>query len=84
MLHPVLTALAVTATANHWWLDGVVAGMVLMVAIASQRAATRVARRWRGTVLPDVPAIRVRPLAADAIPVEAEEPVRTLASRPAR
>lgn len=33
VLHPLLTLLSVTATANHWWLDGVVAVMVLGVAI---------------------------------------------------
>jgi hypothetical protein len=32
LVHTALTILAVTATANHWWLDGVVAGMVLAVA----------------------------------------------------
>ena len=30
--HPVLTVIAVVATANHWWLDGVVASMVLGIA----------------------------------------------------
>ena len=32
LLHPVLTILSITITANHWWLDGVVAVMVLSVA----------------------------------------------------
>jgi hypothetical protein len=31
LLHPILTILAVTITANHWWLDGVVAGIILIV-----------------------------------------------------
>lgn len=61
VLHPVLTALAVTATANHWWLDGVVAGVVLLVAIAAQQVAARVALRWRASVLPHVPAIDLQP-----------------------
>jgi hypothetical protein len=55
VLHLVFTALAVTATANHWWLDGVVAGMVLVVAIAAQRGVARVAPRVR--------ALLVRPIA---------------------
>ena len=41
-LHLVLTILAVTITANHWWLDGIVAGGVLAVAYVAQRAA----RAW--------------------------------------
>ena len=32
LLHPLLTILSVTATANHWLMDGVVAGAVLGVA----------------------------------------------------
>jgi len=32
--HPVLTIAAVTVTANHWWLDGIVA-VVLLVAAAA-------------------------------------------------
>jgi PAP2 superfamily len=37
LAHPVLTILAVTITANHWWLDGVVGVMVLGVAFVVQR-----------------------------------------------
>ena len=36
LLHPVLTILSITITANHWWMDGVVAVMVLTVAWALQ------------------------------------------------
>jgi PAP2 superfamily len=49
LLHPVLTILSITITANHWWLDGVVAVMVLCVAWALQHfgriAATNLLRR---------------------------------------
>ena len=47
LLHPFLTVIAVTATANHWWLDGVVAGMVLGVAYGLQLAAAAALRRLR-------------------------------------
>ena len=48
VLHLVLTALAVTATANHWWLDGVAAVVVVLVATALQMAgATAVAAHRR-------------------------------------
>ncbi|HZQ57368.1 MAG TPA: phosphatase PAP2 family protein [Acidimicrobiales bacterium] len=33
LAHPALTALAVVATANHWWLDGIVAGALLPIAM---------------------------------------------------
>ena len=48
LLHPILTILAVTATANHWWLDGVVAGLVLAVAYGLQLAVAAMRDRVRG------------------------------------
>jgi hypothetical protein len=49
--HPVLTVLAVVATANHWWLDGVVAVMVMGVAYLVVRlieaAWARLRAAWR-------------------------------------
>ena len=38
LLHTFLTIASITITANHWWLDGVVAAMVLAVAYVVQRA----------------------------------------------
>ncbi len=65
LLHTALTILAVTATANHWWLDGVVAGMVLAVAYA-----VVVAISWaRAKVWPTAnvqPADADEPLAVEA------------------
>jgi hypothetical protein len=56
VLHPAMTVLSVTATANHWWLDGVAAAMVLAVAILVRRAAAlaaiRVRLRWRPVLAP--------------------------------
>ncbi len=49
LLHPMLTALAVTVTANHWWLDGVVAAMVMGVAAGIQFGAVAIAARFRST-----------------------------------
>jgi len=45
LAHPVLTMLAVVATANHWWLDGIVAGALLPVAVAVEAMA---AAAWAG------------------------------------
>jgi hypothetical protein len=39
--HLVLTVLAVTVTANHWWLDGIVPAALLWGAVAVQRVRPR-------------------------------------------
>src|SRR3954454_19627908 len=42
LAHPVVTLVVVAATANHWWLDGVVAAAILaLAALADDRV-----RRW--------------------------------------
>lgn len=38
-VHLFLTMCAVTLTANHWWLDGAVAGLIVAIAYGIQRAA---------------------------------------------
>ena len=49
--YPVLTLLAVVVTANHFWLDGIVAALLLALALLVQRAGRAVRRalrsRWR-------------------------------------
>ncbi len=45
--YPVLTVLAVIVTANHFWLDGIVAALLLAVALLVQRAGRAVRRRVR-------------------------------------
>ncbi|MCU1396312.1 MAG: hypothetical protein JWM34_4740 [Ilumatobacteraceae bacterium] len=47
ILHPVVTILAITITANHWWLDGVVAVMVLALGWAIQHWVTIAVARVR-------------------------------------
>jgi len=37
LAHPFLTVLAVVATANHWWLDGIVAAQLIGIAIVVER-----------------------------------------------
>jgi hypothetical protein len=39
--HPILTVLVVVGTANHWWLDGVVALLLLAGAMALAAAPER-------------------------------------------
>jgi hypothetical protein len=43
LAHPVLTVVSVTATANHWWLDGIVAAGLLCFAVVVQRGTRRTA-----------------------------------------
>lgn len=46
LLHVVLTTLVVAATANHWWLDGIVAVLLLWAGLALDTAVrARLARR---------------------------------------
>ncbi len=47
VLYPVATTLIVVVTANHFWLDGIVAATVLVVTLAGQALARRVSSRWR-------------------------------------
>ena len=47
VLHPALTLFAVVSTANHWWLDGVVAAALLPVAMAVEALAAAMWARAR-------------------------------------
>ena len=51
--HAVVTVLVVVSTANHWWADGIVAVLVLVVARALCRGAQRAVGRLTGRP-PDV------------------------------
>lgn len=42
LLHPILTTLVVVGTANHWWLDGAVAILLLLAAMAVATGLDRV------------------------------------------
>ena len=39
--YPVLTLLVVVVTANHFWLDGIVAGLLVVLVLVAQRAGRR-------------------------------------------
>ena len=47
--YPVLTMLVVVVTANHYWLDGIVAGLLVVLVLAVQRLGRELWRRklWR-------------------------------------
>jgi PAP2 superfamily len=54
VLYPVMTTLIVVVTANHFWLDGIVAGAILALVLAVQALARRlVAGRKRSAADPD-------------------------------
>ncbi len=46
LAHPVLTVLVVTLTANHWWLDGVVAVALLAASAAVHVGVVGATARW--------------------------------------
>ena len=45
LLYPVATTLVVVVTANHFWMDGIVAALVLALVLLAQSAAERLAPR---------------------------------------
>jgi PAP2 superfamily len=78
LAYPAVTLLAVVVTANHFWLDGIAAAVLLALALLVQRAGRAAGRRRRGR----------RPRAASGGPVPPgyvpERPsVDACASRPA-
>ncbi len=46
LLYPVATTLAVVVTANHFWLDGIVAGLLVALVLLVQYAVSRLAARY--------------------------------------
>ncbi len=61
LLYPAMTTLAVVVTANHFWLDGVVAIAILAIVLAAQTLAMRMAAARAAS-------------AAQALPVPADDP----------
>ena len=53
--YPLLTLLVVVVTANHFWLDGVAAAVLVAAALAAQRLV----RQHRGVNLPEAPRSRL-------------------------
>jgi hypothetical protein len=47
VLYPVMTTLAVIVTANHFWLDGIVAGLILVLVLAVQAGTRRLMSHLR-------------------------------------
>jgi PAP2 superfamily protein len=76
VLYPVMTTLAVVVTANHFWLDGIVAALLLVIVLTVQRAARRAG--WRVRIVRARPA-RVRE--SEPLP-ESLETDRALNSEP--
>jgi hypothetical protein len=64
LLHPIVTVISVVATANHWWLDGVVAVMIL--------GASYVVVRGAGVLVAQVRAVlRTNRPGDDLVPIDA-------------
>jgi hypothetical protein len=78
-LYPCLTILVVIVTANHFWLDGIVAAALLMLVLAAQAVARRAsaARRDRQPAPATEP-----PVTAGAAPVPSGQSGSSLISMP--
>lgn len=62
LAHPAVTMLAIVATANHWWLDGIAAGVVLLAVVGAQALlAARRAKPVEGGLV--IAAVSNHPLA---------------------
>ena len=65
LIHPAITIFVVAATANHFWLDGIVAVALLALSMGAQWAARRAFASWRqrrgadSPVLPEPEAVPV-------------------------
>ena len=70
--HLVLTMVVVSATGNHWWLDGIVAIILLLIAFAIDDGARRFAMSRRE---------RSIPMRGDRVAVNAEGSLDPLAER---
>ncbi len=73
LLHVVLTMLAVSATGNHWWMDGIVAIVLLGIALAIDDGVRRLVRSRRTTgpedpASPDTESADRRPAFPEAAP----------------
>ena len=55
LAYPLLTMLAVVVTANHYWLDGIAAALLLALALMVQRASRALYRRCGGRRRADQP-----------------------------
>lgn len=55
LVHPALTVFAVVATANHWWLDGIVAAGLLPIGWVIERRVSLIVHRRASRSLPPPP-----------------------------
>ncbi|MDR2984359.1 MAG: phosphatase PAP2 family protein [Nocardiopsaceae bacterium] len=55
LLYPVLTSIAVVVTANHYWLDGAVAGIILAVVLVAQVVVRRLLTGRSAEPVPEEP-----------------------------
>ena len=57
LLYPAATTLAVVVTANHYWLDGIVAGLLVALVLLVQHAVSRLRGRWPAPLPSSVPGL---------------------------
>ena len=71
LVYPVVTTLVVVVTANHFWLDGVVAALLLALTLAAQRAGRMARHRLRARLAVRTVAVPAGPPTMTARPVPA-------------
>ncbi|WSZ81253.1 phosphatase PAP2 family protein [Streptomyces sp. NBC_00859] len=81
LLHPLATLLVIVATANHYWLDSIVATVLLALALAVIRAPGAVTPRPVEAAAPGTPAVPAGAVPAPAASLDDQpsEPARALA-----
>lgn len=77
--HPVLTVVAVVATANHWWLDGIVAAAIVALAAGVVTAAGRVgqARALKRVMTSPISSVSIASTASAASPTTTSSSARS-------
>jgi hypothetical protein len=83
LAHPAVTVFAVVATANHWWLDGIVAAALLPVSVAAVAAAALAGDRLAAGLAPARAALAPRLATARAALVPARAGARPAVRRDA-
>jgi hypothetical protein len=68
VLHLVITTLVVSASGNHWWLDGIVAIVLLALSLRLDTVGRRAAAAWRGAGVQSLPGRRSRSSVSVTLP----------------
>lgn len=77
LLHPLATIFAVSATSNHWWMDGIVASALLALSVAIERGVHRTWGRVRQSRVATPAFVANESAPAANVPLEDALPIST-------